>query len=110
MTKKRIVFKLLGRARKNWLHFRSGSQDEVPIVVGLQTSTDAVALRAMADAASKSPDSKSSQRSPIDLDAKPGPVGHANDAFRMLDRLHQKRLANGVLRPIELKQRLDGCE
>ena len=28
MTKKRIVFKLLGKARKSRLHFRSGSQDE----------------------------------------------------------------------------------
>jgi hypothetical protein len=28
MTKKRIVFKLLGKARKSWLHFRSGSQDD----------------------------------------------------------------------------------
>src|SRR4030081_2939734 len=27
MTKKRIVFKLLGRARKSWLHFRSGSEE-----------------------------------------------------------------------------------
>src|ERR1700724_2171613 len=28
MTKKRIIFKLLGRAGKSRLHFRSGSQDE----------------------------------------------------------------------------------
>src|SRR4030081_1761869 len=27
MTKKRIIFKLLGRARKSWLHFRSGSEE-----------------------------------------------------------------------------------
>jgi hypothetical protein len=27
MTKKRIVFELLGKARKSWLHFRSDSKE-----------------------------------------------------------------------------------
>ena len=59
--------------------------------------------RSSGEGQAKSRDCKPGQRAAVDLDAEAGAVGHANNAVRMLDRLHQKRLTNGMFRPIELR-------